>query len=120
MNVIWAFKCKQFPNGTVKKFKARFCACRDLQLEGIDFFATYGPFVQWTTSRLMLILENPLGLKSKQADVTAAFLHVTRGENEKVYVEIPLGLKQHYSNGKFKVICLKKTLYGFHQSPCAF
>ncbi len=22
----WAFKCKQFPNGTVKKFKARFCA----------------------------------------------------------------------------------------------
>ncbi len=30
MNVIngtWAFKCKCFPNGTVKKFKACFCAC---------------------------------------------------------------------------------------------
>ncbi len=41
MNVIngtWAFKCKQFPNGTVKKFKACFCACKDQQLEGIDFF----------------------------------------------------------------------------------
>ncbi len=22
----WAFKCKQNPNGTVKKFKAQFCA----------------------------------------------------------------------------------------------
>ncbi len=27
----WAFKCKQFPNGAVKKFKACFCACGDQQ-----------------------------------------------------------------------------------------
>ncbi len=43
MNVIngtWAFKCKQFPNGTVKKFKAHFCACGDQHLEGIDLFMT--------------------------------------------------------------------------------
>ncbi len=34
MNVIngtWVFKCKQFPNGTVKKFKACFCAHGDHQ-----------------------------------------------------------------------------------------
>ncbi len=49
MNVInrtWTFKCKQFPNGTVKKFKACYCACGDQQLEGIDFFETYAPVVQ--------------------------------------------------------------------------
>ena len=33
----WAFKCKQFPDGLLKKFKARFCAHVDMQLEGIDF-----------------------------------------------------------------------------------
>jgi hypothetical protein len=40
MNVInstCAFKCKRYPDGLIKKFKARFCACRDQQLEGIDF-----------------------------------------------------------------------------------
>ena len=43
MNVIdsiWAFKLKRFPDGLIKKFKARFCARGDQQLEGIDFFVT--------------------------------------------------------------------------------
>ncbi len=33
---------------------------------------------------------------------------------------MPLDFKQHGSNGKYKVLCQKKTLYGLHQSPCAF
>ena len=78
MNIIrstWAFKLKRYPDILIKKFKARFCACGDMQLEGIDFFDTYAPVVQWTTIILMLILETLLGLKSKQGNMTAAFLH---------------------------------------------
>jgi hypothetical protein len=48
MNVIsftWAFKCKRYSDGLIKKFKARFCVCGDQQLEGIDFFETYAPVV---------------------------------------------------------------------------
>ncbi len=60
----------------MKKFKARFCACGDQQLEGIDFFETNDPVVQWTNVCLMLTLENLLCLKSKQAAVTATFLHI--------------------------------------------
>ena len=44
LNVIrstWAFKCKRYPDGLIKKFKARFCARGDMQLEGVDFFETY-------------------------------------------------------------------------------
>ena len=52
-----------------------------MQLEGIDFFETYASVVQWTTVRLMLILEVLLGLKFKQGDVTAAFLHDNLGED---------------------------------------
>jgi hypothetical protein len=37
----WAFKCKHYPDGLIKKFKACFCARGDKQLEGIDFFDTY-------------------------------------------------------------------------------
>ena len=41
----WAFKSKQFPDGLIKKFKARFCARGDMQLDGIAFFETYAPVV---------------------------------------------------------------------------
>ena len=32
----WAFN-KQYPDGTVKKFKGRFCARGDKQIQGVDF-----------------------------------------------------------------------------------
>ncbi len=32
---------------------------------------------------------------------------------------MPLGFKQHDSNGKFQVLCLEKTFYGLCQSPHA-
>ncbi|KAL7489424.1 hypothetical protein ACHAW6_015024 [Cyclotella cf. meneghiniana] len=112
---VWAFKLKRFPNGMAKKFKARFCARGDQQLEGVDFFKTYAPVVQWTTVRLMLILEVLLDLKSNQGDVTAAFLHGELGVNKKVYVEMPLGFRK-----SGKVLKLKKTSYGLRQSPRSF
>ena len=57
MNVLpstWAFKCKRYPDGRIKKFKARFCARGDRQKEGIDYFETWSPVVQWQTVRLMI------------------------------------------------------------------
>ena len=123
MNVIdsiWAFKLKRYPDGLIKKFKARFCARGDQQLEGVDFFETYAPVVQWTTVRLLLILEMLLGLKSKQGDVTAAFLHADIPEDEKVYVNMPRGFEQFSKNGRKKCLKLRKTLYGLRQSPRAF
>ena len=46
MNILsytWAFKCKQFPDGLIKNFKARFCARGDQQIKGVDYFLTYDP-----------------------------------------------------------------------------
>ena len=59
MNILpgtWVFKRKRYPDGKVKKFKARFCARGDQQKEGIDFTETYALVVQWTTVRMMLII----------------------------------------------------------------
>jgi hypothetical protein len=91
---IWAFKLKRILDGMVKKFKARFCAHGDQQLEGINFFETYAPVVQWTTVRLMLILEILLQLKLMQDDVTCTFLHGELGLDEKV------SWKYHWVSGK--------------------
>jgi hypothetical protein len=52
----WAFKIKGYPDGQVKKFKARFCAWGDMQQEGIDYFETWAPGVQWSMVRIVMTL----------------------------------------------------------------
>ena len=123
MNILpgtWAFKLKRYPDGKVKKFKARFCARGDRQKEGIDFTETYAPVAQWTTVRMMLILECLLGLKSKQGDISCAFLHAELGPTERIYVEMPRGFKQYDGKGRPKVLSLLRFLYGLRNSPRAF
>ena len=76
MNVLkstWAFKIKRFPNGLIRKFKARFCVRGDMQIEGIDFEETFAHVVNWITVRTLLILSVILSLKTAQIDYTAAF-----------------------------------------------
>ena len=78
MNIIpstWAFKCKHFPDGSVRKLKARFCASGDKQIEGIDYFETFAPVVNWQAVRIMLALSIVLGLSTKRVDYTDVFVH---------------------------------------------
>ena len=91
-----------------------------MQLEGVDFFETYAPVVQWTKIPIMLILEVLLSLKSKQGDVTCALLHANLATDETVYADMPLGFNIKSKNGKQQVLKLNKTLYGLCQSPRAF
>ena len=131
MNVLpgtWAFRIKRFPDGVVKKLKARFCARGDRQIEGVDYFDTFAPVVSWTTVRLMLILSVILDLRTQQADYTAAFVHAPidkdpnydsltpeQQKRQGVFVEMPRGFSQ-----PGKVFRLNKSLYGLKQSPRNF
>ena len=99
----------------LKNFKAQFCVQGDQQLKGINFFEAYAPVVQWTTVQLMLILEILLDLKSKQGNITAAFHLGELGEDENVYVKMPLGFRKAGN-----VLRLNKTLYELCQSPHIF
>ena len=65
-----------------------------MQTKCINFFEIYAPVVKWTFVCLMLILKVLLGLKSKQGDMTAAFLHADLDEGKRVFVEMPHGFKQ--------------------------
>ncbi len=59
MNVLpskWAFKIKQFADGTVKKFNAQLCARGDRQKDSIKFFETWAPVVQWSTIQIVMVL----------------------------------------------------------------
>ena len=111
----WAFKIKRYPDRRVKKFKARFCARGDRQQEGIDYFETWAPVVQWSTVRIVMILAAKLGLISVQCDITTAFIHGR--VKETIYVHQPRGF--HRGQGD-EVLKLKRTLYGLKQSPRYF
>jgi len=131
MNVLpslWCFKKKLFPDGTVRKLKGRFCCGGHRQIHGIDYWSTFAPTVSWTTVRLLLILSAQMGLATRQVDYTAAFVHadidqppgyakMTPEEQEQVgvFVEMPQGFSE-----PGKVLKLKKSLYGLHQSPRNF
>ena len=88
----WAFKKKRYPDGSMKKLKARFCVRGDQQVEGLDYFETYAPVVAWSTVRLMLVLSVFLGLCSKQVDYTNAFCQADL--NEDVFLRMPRGYQQ--------------------------
>jgi hypothetical protein len=116
MNILpstWAFKVKRLPDGTLRKFKARFCVRGDRQIQDVDYFDTYSPVVNWTTVRLMLVLSAILKLHTKQVDYTAAFLHAPIEED--VYVDMPRTFQQ-----PGKVLKLNRCLYGLKQSPRNF
>jgi Reverse transcriptase (RNA-dependent DNA polymerase) len=131
MNVLpgtWAYRCKRYPDGSVRKLKARFCARGDMQIEGVDFFETYSPVANCQTVRIMLIMSVVFGLATMQVDYTAAFIHadIDRDPNwdrmsaeEKewsgVYVEKPRGFTQ-----PGKVLKLKRSLNGLKQAPRNF
>ena len=110
ISTVWAFKRKRFPDGDVRKLKARLCARGFEQVEGRDYFETYAPVVQWLTVRLILVMTIIMGLENKQIDYTAAFVQAPIDTD--VYIDMP---RMFSTIGK--VWKLKKSIYGLKQSP---
>ena len=69
----WAYKAKRYPDGRIRKYKARLCVRDDQQEHGIDYFDTYAPAVSWTTVRLLLILAATLSFKDKTGRLYIGF-----------------------------------------------
>ena len=71
----WIFRCKRYPDGLVRKIIAQFFVRDIRQIEGVDYFETFTPVVQWDTIRLLLVLFIHLNLATIQIDYTSVFLH---------------------------------------------
>jgi len=112
----WAFKLKRLPDGSPLKYKARYCVRGDLQTEGVDFFETYAPVVQWSSVRLALTMILSHGWHTRQVDYTNAFAQATL--KEEVYIEPPRGFG--CKDGLKKALRLIKSLYGLRQAPKTF
>ena len=112
----WAFRLKRLPDGTPYRYKARYCVRGDMQQEGIDFFETYAPVVQWSTIRLLFSIVLDESWVTRQVDYTNAFAQAELKET--VHIECPRLFAP--KSGKPMVLRLLKSLYGLCQAPKTF
>ena len=87
--VTWVFKINRFPDGLVKKFKARFCVRGDRQKHGVNFWEMWSPVVHWSTIRTIMILVAKEKLIPSQCDITALFVTAPIPPDKVVYVQQP-------------------------------
>lgn len=108
----WAFRRKRYPDGSVKKLKARLCVRGD-QMTDLNPFDTYSPVVAWSTIRLLLVLSILLNLKTVQVDYTNAFVQAKAEPG--TYIEMPRAYQE-----KGFIYELKRNLYGQRDAPIKF
>jgi hypothetical protein len=122
---IWAFKHKRLPDWTILKHKARLNVHGGKQTQGVNYWETYAPVVNWSIVCLTMILSLLKGFKCRQVDFVQAFTQAPL--DCPIFMEIPAG----YSvvNGKLQftggqncqkdnthVIKLLKNMYGLKQA----
>jgi hypothetical protein len=75
LDLIWTYRRKHCPDGSLKKYKARLCMNGSRQIQGIGYTESFAPMVQWSTIRMVNTLAVMHNLKGKQIDFTQAFPH---------------------------------------------
>jgi hypothetical protein len=112
---IWSLKCKQYPDGTLNKHKARSCAHGRMQTWGQNYWETYTPVVKWASVRLILAIAKIHGLLSKSIDFMLAF---PQADLEiPAYMKLPLGFDPPEGEYcKSYVLRLNKGLYGLKKA----
>jgi hypothetical protein len=49
IDLIWTYRCKRRPDGSLKRYKARLCVNGSRQIQGINYMESFAPVVQWST-----------------------------------------------------------------------
>ena len=106
----WVFRIKRAPDGTILKFKARYCVRGDLQTTQQE---TYAPVVGWSTIRLFLILSILLQWDTKAIDFSQAFVQAAL--SYPIWIHLPRGF--HTGTESKKCLKLVKSLYGLAEAP---
>lgn len=125
LQAIWSFRRKRAPDWSILKHKARLCPHGGMQEEGVNYWHTYAPVVNWRTVRLSLILSLLSGLKSSQVDYVAAYTQAPL--DCELYMNIPPGFvvqngTLEFSSSSTKgnstdyLLRLNKNVYGLKQA----
>jgi Reverse transcriptase (RNA-dependent DNA polymerase) len=111
----WVFRRKRTPDGSISKYKARYCVRGDLEDDsGQEKFA---PVVAWSTVRLFLTLSLTLKWETCTIDFSSAFVQAPL--SEPVWIHLPRGFQSSASSKRDSTTCLRlqKSLYGLSVAP---
>jgi transposase InsO family protein len=114
----WVYKVKYNRDGTVERFKSRFCVCGYSQREGIDYDRAFSATLRASSFRTLLAVSAGRKLKLVHFDVTNAFVQADLDDVD-LFVEPPKGFEEYeIVNGEkvSKLLHLQKALYGSKQA----
>ena len=119
MSTKYVFEVKDDKDGYVERFKVRMVARGFSQIEGIDYFETYGGVATATTIRTICGIIAQFNLKTREIDVATAYLYSP--VEEELFMEIPSGYREYIGEKlEGKCLRLKKALYGTKQGANAW
>ena len=107
--MIWAFKRKRHPDGSLDKYKARLCVHGNQEQHEKHLWDTFAPVVSWMSVRTLLVLSKIHHLHTKSIDFVQAYPQA----DIKVimYLHTPQGV-DFGNKHKDIILKFKKTLYG--------
>ena len=118
IKVIWSFKRKQRPDGTLLKHKARLCAHGGMQQWGDNYWETYSPVVNMMSVRLLLSIAKIYNLDSKAIDFVLAFPQADLDVD--IWMYLPIGFQidgqTEADSDRQYLLKLNKSLYGLKQA----
>ena len=107
---VWAMQRKRrLDTLEVYKWKARLNVHGGKQQKGVDFWETYSPVVQWTTTRFFLTVSVLRGWKCRQLDFVLAYPQAP--VETETYIEIPKGFEFEGSR-RSHALRLLRNIYG--------
>ncbi len=115
IQAIWSLKCKQCPDGTLAKHKARLCAHDGMQTLDKNYWETYSPVVNMVTLRLILLLARIYKLDSKAIDFVLAFPKAELEVNIWMYLQIGFQVDTKNESNMY-ILKLNKGVYGLKQA----
>eukprot|EP00961_Rhodomonas_salina_P149336 2010002-Rhodomonas_salina.2 len=110
---VWSYSVKQDSNGIISKYKARWCARRDMQMPW-EYNNTYSPTSRFAAVSTVIATAAQEGMDLHHWDIQGAFC--TSDVDTEIFMQPPTGYP--LPDGQCLKLC--KSLYGLLQSSALF
>ena len=115
----WDFKINRYPDGRMRKHKARFCVKGDCQIQNLGYVESYASFVSRLTILIVMNIADQRGCTTQQVDLSNDFIQAIL--KVEVYVEMPAMFSEKKTNSEETVVIkLSKYIYILVQAPCTW
>ena len=107
--MIWSFKRKRHPDGSLNKYKARLCCHGGQQQWGVNYWDTYAPVVSWSSIRILMTIAKLHNFHTKSVDFLQAYPQAELKST--IFLRSPPGVELATNNEEM-VLQLIRNLYG--------